>query len=87
MHVFILVHLSIRSLNVLFKKPTNLHALQCLFKTFVSWFQYAAEKRRKKAAINKALERRHQWLHKVAVTQWIEVSCLVKTTIKNCKSL
>ena len=48
--------------------------MQCLFKAFVSWFQYVAEKRRKKAAINKALERRQQWLHKVAVTQWIEVS-------------
>ncbi|CAB3980779.1 Hypothetical predicted protein [Paramuricea clavata] len=41
-------------------------------KAFVSWFHYAEEKKKKKVAITKALERRQQWLHKVTVVQWIK---------------
>lgn len=67
---------------VLKKQLWNTLTIPYLFKAFVSWFQYVEEKKRKKAAINKALERRQQWLHKVAVTHWIEVS-----SSNICKSL
>ena len=48
-----------------------------MFKAFVSWFYYAEEKKRKKVAIKKALERRQQWLQKVTVMQWIKVILFV----------
>ncbi|XP_046851455.1 protein SFI1 homolog isoform X2 [Xenia sp. Carnegie-2017] len=41
-------------------------------KTFVSWIIYTKEKKRKKAAVNQALERRRAYLHKVTVIQWIK---------------
>lgn len=52
-------------------------------KVFLSWFHYAEEKRKKKEAINEALDRRRQWLHKVAVTQWIKVCYFVKKTLQS----
>ncbi|XP_028391403.1 protein SFI1 homolog [Dendronephthya gigantea] len=41
-------------------------------KAFVAWFHYVEEKKRKKIAINEALTRRRQRLHKVTVIHWIK---------------
>ena len=51
--------------------------LQTFFKALVAWFCYAQGKKRKKAAVNEALLRRRQRLHKVTVMQWIKVSQFV----------